>query len=104
MVSTLLAPIGYVVQDVVADAMTVEAVPRIFAIVSLGIGDVTCGQEIVFGAAMAIVLFLMWRITSELEPDARQRPGRNRAAGVRLPRGAGTGRRLHVVDDRSARL
>src|SRR5881296_2791805 len=26
--STLLAPIGYVVQDVVADAMTVEAVPR----------------------------------------------------------------------------
>jgi hypothetical protein len=27
--STLLAPIGYVVQDVVADAMTVEAVPRV---------------------------------------------------------------------------
>jgi hypothetical protein len=27
--STLLAPVGYVVQDVVADAMTVEAVPRI---------------------------------------------------------------------------
>lgn len=27
-VSTLLAPVGYVVQDVVADAMTVEAVPR----------------------------------------------------------------------------
>lgn len=26
--STLLAPVGYVVQDVVADAMTVEAVPR----------------------------------------------------------------------------
>ena len=26
--STLLAPVGYVLQDVVADAMTVEAVPR----------------------------------------------------------------------------
>src|SRR5205807_6245883 len=44
-----------------------------FAVVSLGIGigDVTGGQEIVFGVSMAIVLFLMWRITSELEPDAR---------------------------------
>ena len=29
--STLLAPIGYVVQDVVADAMTVEAVPKVDA-------------------------------------------------------------------------
>ncbi|WP_394753934.1 hypothetical protein [Crenothrix sp.] len=28
-ISTLLAPIGYVIQDTVADAMTVEAVPRI---------------------------------------------------------------------------
>jgi hypothetical protein len=27
--STLLAPVGYVIQDVVADAMTVEAVPRV---------------------------------------------------------------------------
>jgi hypothetical protein len=45
----------------------------VFAIVSLGvgIGDVPGGQEIVFGASMAIVLFLMWRITSELEPAAR---------------------------------
>ena len=44
-----------------------------FAIVSLGvgIGGVAGGQEIVFGASMAIVLFLMWRITSELEPEAR---------------------------------
>ena len=44
-----------------------------FAIVSLGvgIGEVAGGQEIVFGVSMAIVLFLMWRITSELEPDAR---------------------------------
>ncbi len=30
-VSTLLAPLGYVLQDVVADAMTVEAVPRVDA-------------------------------------------------------------------------
>jgi BT1 family protein len=29
--STLLAPVGYVIQDVVADAMTVEAVPRVDA-------------------------------------------------------------------------
>ena len=29
--SVLLAPVGYVVQDVVADAMTVEAVPRVHA-------------------------------------------------------------------------
>ena len=29
--STLLAPVGYVVQDVIADAMTVEAVPRVDA-------------------------------------------------------------------------
>ena len=44
-----------------------------FAVVSLGVGlgEVAGGQEIVFGASMAIVLFLMWRITSELEPDAR---------------------------------
>lgn len=30
-ISTLLAPVGYVVQDAVADAMTVEAVPRLDA-------------------------------------------------------------------------
>jgi hypothetical protein len=27
--SALLSPVGYVLQDVVADAMTVEAVPRV---------------------------------------------------------------------------
>jgi hypothetical protein len=45
----------------------------VFAVISLGIGigDVAGGQEIVFGASMAIVLFLMWRITNELEPEAR---------------------------------
>ena len=45
----------------------------VFGAVSLGvgIGNVAGGQELVFGASMAIVLFLMWRITNELEPDAR---------------------------------
>jgi hypothetical protein len=44
-----------------------------FALVSLGVGvgRVGGGQEIVFGLSMAIVLFLMWRLTSELEPSAR---------------------------------
>src|SRR4029453_192253 len=28
-------------------------------------------EEIVFGLSMAIVLFLIWRLTGELEPDAR---------------------------------
>jgi BT1 family len=44
-----------------------------FALVSLGVGvgRVGGGQEIVFGLSMAIVLFLMWQLTSELEPSAR---------------------------------
>jgi hypothetical protein len=44
-----------------------------FSAVSLGVGlgGVPGAQEIVFAVSMAIVLFLMWRITSELEPDAR---------------------------------
>jgi hypothetical protein len=44
-----------------------------FAIVSLGVGvgQVPGGQEIVFGVSMAIVLFLIWRLTGELEPEAR---------------------------------
>src|SRR5262249_19741701 len=45
----------------------------VFAAVSLGvvIGDVPVGHEIVFAASMAIVLFLMLRITSGLDPHAR---------------------------------
>jgi hypothetical protein len=44
-----------------------------FTVVSLsvGLGQVPAGQEIVFGASMAIVIFLMWRLTRELEPEAR---------------------------------
>jgi hypothetical protein len=44
-----------------------------FAVVSLsvGLGKVPAAQEIVFGASMAIVLFLMWKLVRELEPAAR---------------------------------
>ena len=45
----------------------------VFAVVSLsvGFGKVPAGQEIIFGASMAIIVFLMWRLVRELEPDAR---------------------------------
>jgi hypothetical protein len=44
-----------------------------FAVVSLsvGLGKVPAGQEIIFGASMTIIVFLMWRLVRELEPDAR---------------------------------
>lgn len=44
-----------------------------FAVVSLsvGLGQIPAAQEIVFCASMAIVIFLMWRLTRELEPEAR---------------------------------
>ncbi|HEX7813133.1 MAG TPA: hypothetical protein VF460_14605 [Burkholderiales bacterium] len=44
-----------------------------FTIVSLGVGlgRVDAGEEIVFAISMAIVVFLMWRLTRELEPSAR---------------------------------
>jgi BT1 family len=44
-----------------------------FAVVSLGVGvgRVPGAEEIVFGLSMAIVVFLIWRLTAELEPDAR---------------------------------
>jgi hypothetical protein len=44
-----------------------------FTVVSLsvGLGDVAMGQEIVFAASMSIVLFLMWRLVRELEPEPR---------------------------------
>jgi hypothetical protein len=45
----------------------------VFTIMSLGVGlsRVPGGEEIVFVISMAIVIFLMWRLTGELEPDAR---------------------------------
>ncbi|HEX7954934.1 MAG TPA: hypothetical protein VF523_17870, partial [Burkholderiales bacterium] len=44
-----------------------------FAVVSLsvGLGQIPAGQEIVFGASLGIVIFMMWRLTRELTPDAR---------------------------------
>jgi hypothetical protein len=38
---------------------------------SVGLGKVSGAEEIVFTVSMAIVIFLMWRLTRELEPEAR---------------------------------
>ncbi|MER0217279.1 MAG: hypothetical protein DU481_14180 [Nitrosomonas sp.] len=45
----------------------------VFTVMSLGVGvsGVSGGEEIVFAISMAIIVFLMWRLTGELEPDAR---------------------------------
>ena len=45
----------------------------VFTVLSLGVGlsRISGGEEIVFIISMAIVIFLMWRLTGELEPDAR---------------------------------
>jgi hypothetical protein len=44
-----------------------------FAVVSLsvGLGRVPGGQEIVFAASLGIVVFLMWRLVRELDPESR---------------------------------
>lgn len=38
---------------------------------SVGLGGIIAAEEIVFGLSMAIVLFLIWRISGELEDEAR---------------------------------
>jgi hypothetical protein len=38
---------------------------------SVGLSRIPGGEEIIFAISMAIVLFLMWRLTGELEPEAR---------------------------------
>ncbi len=45
----------------------------VFTVISLGVGvsRISGGEEIVFVISMAIIVFLMWRLTEELEPDAR---------------------------------
>jgi hypothetical protein len=45
----------------------------IFTVMSLSIGlsRMPNGEEIIFCLSMAIVLFLMWRLVGELEPEAR---------------------------------
>jgi hypothetical protein len=44
-----------------------------FTVVSLsvGLGKMAGGQELVFAASMAIVLFLMWKLVRELDADSR---------------------------------
>ncbi|QOJ20549.1 MAG: hypothetical protein HRU77_07465 [Gammaproteobacteria bacterium] len=44
-----------------------------FTVMSLGVGvsGVSGGEEIVFAVSMVIIVFLMWRLTGELEPEAR---------------------------------
>lgn len=44
-----------------------------FTVMSLGVGlsRIPGGEEIIFVISMAIVIFLMWRLTGELEPEAR---------------------------------
>ncbi|SEK87189.1 hypothetical protein [Nitrosovibrio tenuis] len=41
------------------------------ASLSVGVSRIPGGEEIIFVISMAIVLFLMWRLTGELEPPAR---------------------------------
>lgn len=45
----------------------------VFTVMSLGVGlsRIPGGEEIIFVISMAIVIFLMWRLTEELEPEAR---------------------------------
>ncbi len=45
----------------------------LFTILSLSIGlsRIPGGEEIIFVISMSIVIFLMWRLTGELEPEAR---------------------------------
>lgn len=44
-----------------------------FTVMSLGVGlsRIPGGEEIIFVISMTIVIFLMWRLTGELEPEAR---------------------------------
>lgn len=39
---------------------------------AVGFGGVPYAQELVFAASMAIVVFLIWRLVRELDPDARR--------------------------------
>jgi hypothetical protein len=39
---------------------------------SVGLGGVPYAQELIFAGSLGIILFLLWRLASELEPAARQ--------------------------------
>ena len=80
-VSSLLAPAGYVLQDTVADAMTVEAVPRVRAdgkplaeeetkalhTTMQTLGRIALIGGLVFVALLNIVMFVAWRARAEPE-------------------------------------
>jgi hypothetical protein len=38
---------------------------------SVGLGEVRYGQEIIFAGSLAVILFLLWRLARELSPEAR---------------------------------
>ena len=63
-----------------------------------------CNEEIIFGGSLAIVLFLMWRLLRELEPERAQRLV-GTAFLIFVFRAMPHARcRLHLVDDRRAGL
>jgi hypothetical protein len=39
---------------------------------AIGVGGVPYGQELIFSASLAIIVFLLWRLARELEPAARE--------------------------------
>ena len=39
---------------------------------SVGLGGVPYGQELIFLGSLAVILFLLWRLARELEPEARE--------------------------------
>jgi BT1 family len=39
---------------------------------SVGLGNVRHGQEIIFAGSFAVIMFLLWRLARELEPAARE--------------------------------
>lgn len=41
------------------------------ASLSVGLSGIPGGEEIIFAVSMTIIVFLMWRLTGELEPEAR---------------------------------
>lgn len=39
---------------------------------AVGLSDLRFGQEVIFAASLAVILFLLWRLAGELEPQARE--------------------------------
>ena len=64
---------------------------------SMGLSDVPFSQEIIFTGSMAIIIFLITRITGGAGPSFPQRSRGYSGAGVRLPRASRPWRRRHLV-------